>query len=576
MKSSCWSSLPAAAVALALSSGVSVTPMAQRVKSAPMSPAPLAVEIADYARLPITGLPDGTGNNAGSLARINVMRQEPVPSGRFFVNDLTGPLYILDPGTKAAALYLDFNGRGIRTGLFDKLTTEAGLASGLISFEFDPDYARNGRFYTIHLEETAAPGSLVPDKQAFPGLDVTGYSATAPVTTPGPVDHDGVLIEWTDTSIANTTFEGRGRELLRIPLNSRIHPLGDMSFNPAARPGDPDWRLMYVACGDGGAGDSRAAFRLNGQRLDTLVGKILRIAPDLDSHADDSSISANGRYRIPRDNPFRSIQEARPEVWAYGLRNPHRLGWHLEGRTSHLIASMIGWRRWETVLLIHKGANYGFPFREGGELVDGERTLPTLPEPDTVPIQVNDTITAGTAGPAYPVVRYGHGPDGGDAIAGGFVYAGKRIPGLSGKFVFGDISTGRLWWTDFKEMQAADGSVGRRMASLHQLQLWWDDPGDSPDRGKQLYPTMWPIVMAGYRARGGKDPDLPGTGAVSGSGRVDLRLAVDRGGELYLLSKSDGVIRAVIGASAAQTPSSKPRVQSTVGFTKAISGRSGS
>jgi hypothetical protein len=173
-------------------------------------------------------------------------------------------------------------------------------------------------------------------------------------------------------------------------------------------------------------------------------------------------------------------------------------------------------------------------------------------------------------------VRYGHGPDGGDAIAGGFVYAGKRIPGLSGKFVFGDISTGRLWWTDFKEMQAADGSVGRRMASLHQLQLWWDDPGDSPDRGKQLYPTMWPIVMAGYRARGGKDPDLPGTGAVSGSGRVDLRLAVDRGGELYLLSKSDGVIRAVIGASAAQTPSSKPRVQSTVGFTKAISGRSGS
>jgi hypothetical protein len=71
------------------------------------------------------------------------------------------------------------------------------------------------------------------------------------------------------------------------------------------------------------------------------------------------------------------------------------------------------------------------------------------------------------------------------------------------------------------------------------------------DRGKQLYPSMWPIVMAGYRARGGKDPDLPGTGAVSGSGRVDLRLAVDRSGELYLLSKSDGVIRAVIGASAA-------------------------
>jgi hypothetical protein len=117
-------------------------------------------------------------------------------------------------------------------------------------------------------------------------------------------------------------------------------------------------------------------------------------------------------------------------------------------------------------------------------------------------------------------------------------------------------------------MQAADDGVARTMAPLHELPLWWDDPDDSPDRGKQLYPTMWPIVMAGYRARGGKDPDLPGTGAVSGSGRVDLRLAVDRSGELYLLSKSDGVIRAVIGASAVQVPSSRPRA---VGFRKAIS-----
>ena len=242
--------------------------------------APLAIDITDFVAMPMTGLPDGTGNNAGALARINVMRQEPGGAGRFFVNDLTGPLYIVDPVTRTTSLYLDFNGRGTRRGLFDKLTTEAGLASGFISFEFDPDYAHNGRFYTIHLEETALPGTLVPDNQAFPGLDVAGYTATAPVTTPGGVDHEGVLIEWTDGNIANLTFEGRARELLRIPLNSRIHPLGDLSFNPAARPGDPDWRVMYVACGDGGAGDSRAGFRLNGQRLDTLVGKILRIVPD--------------------------------------------------------------------------------------------------------------------------------------------------------------------------------------------------------------------------------------------------------------------------------------------------------
>ena len=554
MKLWSWSNRSSPIAAILLVAALSVAPgaagdRAQRTtnRKGAARPAPLALQIADFTALPITGLPDGTGNNAGSLARINVMRQEPRPAGRFFLNDLTGPLYILDAGTRAATTYLDFNGRGSRTGLFDKLTTEAGLASGLISFEFDPDYARNGRFYTIHLEEIALPGSPTPDNQSVYGLDVAGYTATAPIATPGSVDHEGVLIEWTDSNIANTTFEGRARELLRIPLNSRIHPLGDVSFNPAARPGDADWRVLYVACGDGGSGDSRGANRLNGQRLDTLVGKILRIVPDLGQHASDSTVSTNGRYRVPRDNPFVSIAGARPEIWAYGVRNPHRLGWRIEGGTAHLIVSMIGWRIWETVLLIHKGGNYGFPLREGGEVVDGERTSATLPQPDVIPVQVTDTITAGTATPLYPVLRYGHGPDGGDAIAGGFVYSGRRIPQLAGKFVFGDISTGRLWWADFKDMRAANDGDARTMAPIHELQIWWDDPADSPDRGRQLYPTMTPIVTAAYHARGGRDPDLPGTGAVAGSGRVDLRFAIDRNGELYLLSKSDGVIRAVIG-----------------------------
>jgi hypothetical protein len=550
MRWSCSSGSLALALALIpASNGLDAGPAQRATLRTASPPAGLALEIGDFASLPITGLPDGSGNNAGALARVNVMRQEPGPAGRLFVNDLTGPLYILDPRTKAASRYLDFNGRGTQTGLFDKLTTEAGLASGIISFEFDPDYARNGRFYTIHLEEIALPGTLVPDNQAFPGLDTGGYSPTPPITTPGPVDHHGVLIEWTDSKPVNTTFEGRARELLRIPLNSRIHPLGDMSFNPTARSGDPDWRVMYVACGDGGAGDSRASYRLNGQRLDTLVGKILRIVPDLESQTAGSAVSSNGRYRVPRDNPFTSTPDARPEIWAYGLRNPHRLSWYVDRRTTHLIASMIGWRRWETVLLIHKGANYGFPLREGGELVEGDRTNPILPDPDLVPIQVNDTITAGTAKPAYPVLRYGHGREGGDGIAGGFVYAGKAIPRLTGKFITGDISTGRLWWADFAEMLAADDGVANTMAPLHELQLRWDDPSDSPDRGPQSYPTIWPIVMAGYHARGGRDPDLPGSGAVSGSGRVDLRLAVDRSGELYLLSKADGVIRRVSGAS---------------------------
>jgi hypothetical protein len=566
MKLSCWNSRSQPLATALLAAALTVAPgatadRAQRAVNR-KNPAPLtglAIEVADFAALPITGLPDGMGNNAGSLARINFMRQEPGPPGRFFINDLTGPFYIVDPRTKNATTYLDFNGRGSRTGLFDKLTTDAGLASGFISFEFDPDYARNGRFYTIHLEETALPGSPTPDNQSVQGLDVAGYTATAPIATPGSVDHEGVLIEWTDSNIANTTFEGRARELLRIPLNSRIHPLGDVSFNPAARPGDADWRVLYVACGDGGSGDSRGANRLNGQRLDTLVGKILRIVPDLGEHANDSTVSDNGRYRVPRDNPFSAVAEARPEIWAYGVRNPHRLGWHTEGGTPHLIASMIGWRIWEAVLLIHKGGNYGFPLREGGEVVAGERTSAALPQPDVLPVQVTDTITAGAVTPLYPVLRYGHGQDGGDAIAGGFVYSGKRIPQLVGKFVFGDISTGRLWWADFKDMRAADDGDARTMAPIHELQIWWDDPADSPDRGRQLYPTMAPIVTAAYHARGGRDPDLPGTGAVAGSGRVDLRFATDRNGELYLLSKSDGVVRSVTGVVSVRIPPADTR-----------------
>ena len=72
----------------------------------------LAMEITDYAALPMTGSPDGAGNNAGSLARLNVLREEPGGLHRFFVNDLTVPLYILDRKTRKATTYLDFNGRG--------------------------------------------------------------------------------------------------------------------------------------------------------------------------------------------------------------------------------------------------------------------------------------------------------------------------------------------------------------------------------------------------------------------------------------------------------------------------------
>ena len=234
-------------------------------------------------------------------------------------------------------------------------------------------------FYTLHMEDPSTPGpSAAPRNGVVPGLDLTGYTTTAAVPTPtvnGKIDREVVLIEWTDRNIANTTFEGTARELLRVQYPLAPHPLGEMTFNPAARPGDPDWRVMYLGAGDSQSGEQRDSRRLNPQRLDTLVGKILRIVPDLREHTSTSTVSENGRYRIPNDNPFVAVDGARKEIWAYGLRNPHRLAW--DGST--LLAFDIGLVTWETVQVIHKGANYGYPLREGTQSMSATNGMGPLP-----------------------------------------------------------------------------------------------------------------------------------------------------------------------------------------------------
>jgi hypothetical protein len=510
------------------------------VLTAAQAPDHLAIVLTDLAAMPITGVADGQGNNAGALARINTMREEPSPARRLFVADLNGPLYILDRKTNAATTYLDFNGRA-RGGIFRRFTFETGLASGLISFVFDPDYATNGRFYTIHLEDVDPQISALPDNARVPGLNVSRYAVTPAVKTPGEDLHEAVLVEWSDTTPANATFEGSARELLRIPAGSRFHPMGDVTFNPAARPGDRDWRVLYIGCGDSAAGEQRTAIRLNPQRLDTLGGKILRIVPDLSASAASSTVSENGRYRVPNDNPFASVAGARKEIWAYGLRNPHRLSW--DG--DRLIASVVGLRTWETVVVVHKGANYGYSMREGLQLLRDDNTLAGIPADDTIAVHVTDTIVDGSVVPSYPVLQYGHDSSGGDAIAGGYVYRGKAIPALRGKFVFGDTSTGRLWWADAQEMLAADGSRPPRTAALHELRVSWNG---------RVYSDLFDVVKTAYHARGGRHPDLPGRATLAPNGRVDVRFAIDRDGELYVLTKGDGTIRKVTGAVNVPSP----------------------
>ncbi len=234
--------------------------------------------------MPMTGVVEGKGSNEVLLSRVNTLREEVGGARRLFISDLNGPLYILDKETKKFTVYLDFNGNSGRNGIFRKLTIEQGYGNGLNGFFLDPEYTRNGKFYTVHIEDPALPGSIQPSNSAFPALNVDGYTTTTAIKTPGPLQNEGVLIQWTDSNPSNATFEGTARELLRVQLNTRSHPMGDLIFNPTARPGDPDWRVLYIECGDGASGESKiVAIRSNPQRLDNFEGKILRIIPDLDA-----------------------------------------------------------------------------------------------------------------------------------------------------------------------------------------------------------------------------------------------------------------------------------------------------
>jgi glucose/arabinose dehydrogenase len=412
--------------------------------------------------------------------------------------------------------------------------TRGTSPTGLTNVILDPDYARNGVFYTLHMEDPSTPGPAAPRSGVLPGLDLSGYTTTPAVETPtinGRIDREVVLVEWTDRNVGNSAFEGTARELLRVQHPLAPHPLGEMTFNPVARPGDPDWRVMYLGAGDSQSGEQRDSRRLNPQRLDTLVGKILRIIPDLREHTNTSIVSENGRYRIPKDNPFATFDGARKEIWGYGLRNPHRLAWDVDPArptAPMLLAFNIGLHAWETVYVIHKGANCGYPLRESTQSMSSMNAMGPLPEPDTIPVEISDTITRGMVKPKYPVLQYSTNQDStGDAIANGFVYRGTLVPALKDKLVFGDVTTGRIWYANRAEILAADDDNAMTVAPMYEIES-----------------GLRRLTEETYRARGGKGEGLPGMAA----GRVDFRFAVDNDGELYILTKSDGMIRKVVSA----------------------------
>ena len=330
-----------------------------------------AVMLEDYANPPLTNATHSGANATAidyklQLGRVSSMRAEPanapLASSRVFVNDQSSTLYILDTATKKFTPYLKFS------DVFPKFSSDKGNATGIVSITFDPAYAKNGKFYTVHTENPELPGTAAPVNTQLPGLSLTGFTTTDPVNPPaGPVHRESVLVQWTDTNIRNATFERTARELLRVGYD-RNHPMDDTIFDPLAKPGSNDYGNLYVGVGDGAQGETPGPSHTLPQQLNTLLGKVLRITPDINLRPKDM-LSANGRYRIPSTgpdpNPFLNVAGARGEIYAYGLRHPHRLAWDSTSKTLLIID--IGLHYWEEINIVAKGANYGYPEREGNE-----------------------------------------------------------------------------------------------------------------------------------------------------------------------------------------------------------------
>jgi len=248
--------------------------------------------------------------------------------------------------------------------------TQADGERGLLGLAFPPKFAQNGRFY---VDYTDLAGNTV----------IAQYRVSS---NPDVAD-----------SINETA-------LLHINQPFANHNGGQLRFGPDG--------YLYIGMGDGGsAGDPLH----NGQSLGTLLGKMLRI--DVEGNP--------GHVQIPPDNPFVSTAGARPEIWAYGLRNPWRFSF--DSATNNLWIGDVGQDNYEEIDLqpasSHGGENYGWSIMEGNHCYQ--------------------TAGCNTAGMTLPVLEYSHTI--GCSIIGGLMYRGNASPGFRGTYLYGDLCSGIIY-----------------------------------------------------------------------------------------------------------------------------------
>ena len=206
-----------------------------------------------------------------------------------------------------------------------------------------------------------------------------------------------------------------------IPAHGRR---GDIHYGGALRFG-PD-RMLYLGIGDGSCFECP-------QTLDNILGKIIRI--------DVRDATPEQPYRIPDDNPLLEAADARPEIWAYGVRNPWRMS--IDPLGGHLWIGDVGQNSEEEVTLAGAGANLGWPILEGSRCLVVTEDFSYFYGVDSLdPCRPPEHTT-------MPAIVYGH--EGEDcAVVGGVVYRGTSIPQMDGVYLFGDFCSGRVWILDSK------------------------------------------------------------------------------------------------------------------------------
>lgn len=302
-------------------------------------------------------------------------------SGRLFVVDQIGTIRIIDNGVLLATPFLDISSDLVTLDpVFDE--------RGLLGLAFHPDYATNGRFFVFYSTDTT-------------DINMNCTSRIAEYSVSG------------DPDIADASSE---QILLEFDKPQFNHNGGHLAFGPDG--------YLYISTGDGGnandEGDGHNATTGNGQDINTLLGKILRL-----------DVSTPGSYAIPADNPFVGIDGA-DEIFSYGFRNPYSFSFDSVGR---LFVADVGQNMYEEINDVKIGENFGWRLKEGLHCFNPQIDC----NPGALPL-------------VDPIAEYDHFL--GIAVVGGYNYNGTQFPELVGKYIFGDWSLpgfggdGRMFYLD--------------------------------------------------------------------------------------------------------------------------------